>query len=42
MAIPPVEQTVVPTDAPKIGFVIEAMVSASVRKKKADMEGAAG
>jgi len=38
VAIPPVEQTTVPTGAPKTGYMIESMVSASVHNIKADIE----
>ena len=38
VAIPPVEQTLVPTGAPKTGYMIESMVSASVHNIKADIE----
>lgn len=38
VAIPPVEQTPVPTGAPKTGYMIESMVSAAVHNIKADME----
>ncbi|MCE5388652.1 MAG: NAD(P)/FAD-dependent oxidoreductase [Acidithiobacillus sp.] len=39
IAIPPVEQTPVPTGAPKTGYMIESMVAASVHNIKADIEG---
>ncbi|MGD8708912.1 MAG: FAD-dependent oxidoreductase [Ectothiorhodospiraceae bacterium] len=39
IAIPPVEQTPVPTGAPKTGYMIESMVSAIVDNIKAEMEG---
>ncbi|AVP97956.1 pyridine nucleotide-disulfide oxidoreductase [Ahniella affigens] len=39
VAIPPVEQTTVPTGAPKTGFMIESMVTAIVENIKADMAG---
>ena len=38
VAIPPVEQTAVPTGAPKTGYMIESMVSAAVHNIKADIE----
>ncbi len=38
VAIPPVEQTPVPTGAPKTGYMIESMVSAAVHNIKADVE----
>ncbi|MCP9468957.1 MAG: FAD-dependent oxidoreductase [Nitrospira sp.] len=38
VAIPPVEQTPVPTGAPKTGYMIESMVSAAVHNIKADIE----
>lgn len=38
VAIPPVEQTPVPTGAPKTGSMIESMVSAAVHNIKADIE----
>jgi sulfide:quinone oxidoreductase len=38
VAIPPVEQTPVPTGAPKTGYMIESMVSAAVHNIKADLE----
>jgi len=41
VAIPPVEQTPVPTGAPKTGFMIESMVTAIVANIKADSEGRA-
>ena len=37
VAIPPVEQTPVPTGAPKTGYMIESMVSAAVHNIKADL-----
>lgn len=39
VAIPPVEQTTVPTGAPKTGFMIESMVTAIVENIKADLDG---
>ena len=39
VAIPPVEQTPVPTGAPKTGFMIESMVTTIVQNLKADLEG---
>jgi sulfide:quinone oxidoreductase len=42
VAIPPVEQTPVPTGAPKTGFMIESMVSAVVANIKADLDGRKG
>ena len=39
VAIPPVEQTPVPTGAPKTGFMIESMVSAICENVIADLEG---
>lgn len=42
IAIPPVETTPVPTGAPKTGYMIESMVSASVHNIKADIEGRVG
>ncbi|MHB1202538.1 MAG: NAD(P)/FAD-dependent oxidoreductase [Acidithiobacillus sp.] len=42
IAIPPVEQTPVPTGAPKTGYMIESMVAAAVHNIKADLEGKAG
>jgi sulfide:quinone oxidoreductase len=41
VAIPPVEQTPVPTGAPKTGFMIESMVTAIVENIRADIEGRA-
>ncbi len=41
VAIPPVEQTPVPTGAPKTGYMIESMVSAAVHNIKADIENTA-
>jgi len=38
VAIPPVEQTPVPTGAPKTGYMIESMVSAAVHNINADIE----
>lgn len=38
VAIPPVEQTAVPTGAPKTGYMIESMVSAAVHNIRADIE----
>ena len=38
VAIPPVEQTPVPTGAPKTGYMIESMVSAAVHNIHADIE----
>jgi len=38
VAIPPVEQTPIPTGAPKTGYMIESMVSAAVHNIKADIE----
>jgi sulfide:quinone oxidoreductase len=38
VAIPPVEQTPVPTGAPKTGYMIESMVSAAVHNIQADIE----
>ena len=42
IAIPPVEQTPVPTGAPKTGYMIESMVSAAVHNIKADIDGSEG
>ena len=39
VAIPPVEQTPVPTGAPKTGFMIESMVTAVAHNIQADLEG---
>lgn len=39
VAIPPVEATPVPTGAPKTGFMIESMVSATVQNIKEQVEG---
>jgi len=39
IAIPPVEQTPVPTGAPKTGYMIESMVTAIVENIQADMTG---
>jgi sulfide:quinone oxidoreductase len=41
IAIPPVEQTPVPTGAPKTGYMIESMVSATARNIAADIAGTA-
>jgi len=41
VAIPPVEQTPVPTGAPKTGFMIESMVGAVVANIRAEIEGRA-
>ncbi|MBX3236049.1 MAG: NAD(P)/FAD-dependent oxidoreductase [Nitrospiraceae bacterium] len=38
VAIPPVEQTPVPTGAPKTGYMIESMVAAAVHNIKADID----
>ena len=38
VAIPPVEVTQIPTGAPKTGYMIESMVTASVHNIKADIE----
>lgn len=38
VAIPPVEQTAVPTGAPKTGYMIESMVSAAIHNIRADIE----
>jgi sulfide:quinone oxidoreductase len=38
VAIPPVEQTPIPTGAPKTGYMIESMVAAAVHNIKADIE----
>ncbi|MHB8483615.1 MAG: NAD(P)/FAD-dependent oxidoreductase [Nitrospiria bacterium] len=38
VAIPPVEQTPVPTGAPKTGYMIESMVTAAVHNIKADID----
>lgn len=38
VAIPPVEQTPIPTGAPKTGYMIESMVSAAVHNIKADID----
>ncbi len=38
VAIPPVEQTTVPTGAPKTGYMIESMVRAAVHNIQADIE----
>jgi len=37
VAIPPVEQTPIPTGAPKTGYMIESMVAAAVHNIKADI-----
>ncbi|MHB8249056.1 MAG: NAD(P)/FAD-dependent oxidoreductase [Acidithiobacillus sp.] len=42
IAIPPVEQTPIPTGAPKTGYMIESMVAAAVHNIKADLEGKTG
>jgi sulfide:quinone oxidoreductase len=39
VAIPPVEQTPVPTGAPKTGYMIESMVSAICENIVADLQG---
>ncbi|MBA1146011.1 FAD-dependent oxidoreductase [Ectothiorhodospiraceae bacterium WFHF3C12] len=39
IAIPPVEQTPVPTGAPKTGYMIESMVTAIVQNIRADLAG---
>jgi sulfide:quinone oxidoreductase len=39
IAIPPVEQTPVPTGAPKTGYMIESMVTAIVHNIQAELEG---
>ncbi len=39
VAIPPVEQTPVPTGAPKTGFMVESMVTAVAHNIRADLEG---
>src|SRR5690606_17563308 len=39
VAIPPVEETPVPTGAPKTGYMIESMVAAVVRNIAAELEG---
>ena len=39
VAIPPVEQTPVPTGAPKTGYMIESMVEAAVANIKAQLDG---
>ena len=41
IAIPPVEQTPVPTGAPKTGYMIESMVTAIVHNIKDELEGKA-
>ncbi len=38
VAIPPVEQTTIPTGAPKTGYMIGSMVAAAVHNIKADIE----
>jgi sulfide:quinone oxidoreductase len=38
VAIPPVEQTPIPTGAPKTGYMIESMVTAAVHNIRADIE----
>ena len=38
VAIPPVEQTPIPTGAPKTGYMIESMVSAAVHNIKAEID----
>ena len=39
VAIPPVEQTPVPTGAPKTGYMIESMVDAAARNIRAQLDG---
>lgn len=39
IAIPPVEETLVPTNAPKTGYMIETMVTAIVHNIEADIKG---
>lgn len=39
IAIPPVEKTIVPTGAPKTGYMIESMVTAIANNIKADING---
>ena len=39
VAIPPVEQTPVPTGAPKTGFMIESMVTTIIKNIKAELDG---
>lgn len=39
VAIPPVEVTPIPTGAPKTGFMIESMVSTTVRNIEAELQG---
>jgi sulfide:quinone oxidoreductase len=39
IAIPPVEQTPVPTGAPKTGYMIETMVTAIIRNIEEDLQG---
>jgi sulfide:quinone oxidoreductase len=39
VAIPPVEQTPVPTGAPKTGYMIESMVEAAAANIRADLDG---
>ena len=42
IAIPPVEKTVVPTGAPKTGYMIESMVTAIVQNIAAELKGEEG
>ncbi|PWB58773.1 MAG: pyridine nucleotide-disulfide oxidoreductase, partial [Betaproteobacteria bacterium] len=42
VAIPPVEATPVPTGAPKTGFMIESMVTATAHNIRAELDGKAG
>jgi sulfide:quinone oxidoreductase len=42
VAIPPVEPTPVPTGAPKTGFMIESMVTATAHNIRAELDGKAG
>ncbi|KAF1711378.1 pyridine nucleotide-disulfide oxidoreductase [Pseudoxanthomonas kalamensis DSM 18571] len=42
VAIPPVEATLVPTGAPKTGFMIESMVTAVAKNIEAELKGEAG
>jgi len=42
VAIPPVEPTPVPTGAPKTGFMIESMVTATAHNIRAELEGKPG
>ncbi len=42
VAIPPVEATPVPTGAPKTGFMIESMVTATAHNIRADLDGKPG